>query len=452
MASKRFSLKVMLRVALLFISLALTTWLWFSFDLQFVYLLLLLIMVAQVYELLYFLNHTNRELQKFLNALKHEDYTVSFSGRGMGGSFSDLTESFNSVVEKMKSGRAEKESRADLMKLVLENIRLGLIILNEKQEVEIMNTAAREILNLPHFNRWEMFIRKKPEFAHQLQDFAFEGRKLIELKEGAETREIFLDLDHINLLGQTYHLISFSDLKNEIEKKEIDAWHKLIRILAHEVMNSVTPVTSLSQTIKNMLTDDKGEPLEGESLDKERIDDILLALDTIIRRSSGMLNFVDDYRKLTKLPAPNFEVINVAELFDEVCQLMSPQAAAGGVSCHSELLNKKLSIKADRKMLEQVLINLIGNAIHSMESQDGGEISLTAEAGESQVMLQVQDTGAGIPEDILPSIFIPFFSTRKNGTGIGLTLSKNIMQLHRGGISVQSKEGEGTVFRLSFPL
>lgn len=452
MASRKFSLLVLLRVALLFIVTAVTCWLWLQFDLRFIYALLFFLIAAQLYELLYFVNHTNRELQKFLEALKHEDYTVSFGSRGFGGTFSDLTESFNQVVEKMKSGRADRETHMDLMKLVLENLRLGLIILDENGDIEILNAAARDMLNVPHFNRWEMFVRKKPFFASQLQDFGFEGRKLIELKEGAEVREIYLDLDHIMLLGKTYHLISFSDLKNEIEQKEIDAWHKLIRILAHEVMNSVTPVTSLSQTIKNMLTDEAGKPLSGQALDKERIDDVLLALDTIIRRSSGMLNFVDDYRKLTKLPAPNFEAINVDELFDEVCQLMSPQAAAAGIKCHSELQNRKLSIKADRKMVEQVLINLVGNAMHAMEEQQGGEISLTAEVQETQVMLQVQDNGPGIPEDILPSIFIPFFSTRKNGTGIGLTLSKNIMQLHRGSIVVQSKEGEGTLFRLGFPI
>ena len=452
MASKRFTYLVVLRVLLLFASMAVASWLWLLYDLKFTYIFLFILVLTQVVELIRFVNRTNTELGKFLDALRYGDYSVGFSNTKLGGSFSDLNESFTEVIEMLKTSRAEKESHAELLSMALENIRLGLIIWGTGNKIVLMNSAAREMLMLPKFKTWEMLQKKKSSFTQHLGDFSFEGRKLIEIETDSESREFYLDLSHISLLGQTYHLIAFSDLKNEIEQKEIDAWHKLIRILAHEVMNSVTPVTSLSETIRGMLTDSDGNTIDPQNLTAERMEDIVLALDTIVRRSKGMLNFVEDYRKLTKLPAPKLETVPIEQLFEEVCQLMKPQAHEKGINLKTELNNKRLAVRADRKMIEQTLINLVGNAIYAMEEQGEGEIVLSASMQESHLLIQVKDNGPGIPEDILPSIFIPFFSTRKNGTGIGLSLSKSIMRLHTGNISVRSKPGEETTFDLMFNI
>ncbi len=452
MASPRFTTLIIVRVILLMGSIILLAWLWYRYDLFFTYFLLLMLIALQVYELINFAGRVNRELKKFLDALRFEDYAVSFSNRDLGGSFRELDQSFSQVVEMVRLSKAEKQSQTELLGMALENIRLGLLIVDQHGNIVLMNAAAREMLDIPHFHSWAMLQKKKKSFTDHVADFTFEGRKLIELQGSNGMREFYLDLNHINLLGQSYHLIAFSDLKNEIEQKEIDAWHKLIRILAHEVMNSVTPVTSLSETIRNLLTDKAGNPLPPEKLDKERIDDIILALETIIRRSHGMLNFVEDYRKLTKLPAPNFEAFTIKAVFSDVCQLMQAEAKTKEIELKTDLQNSKLSIRADRKMVEQILINLIGNALHMIEPGGGGKILLSAHVDESRVVLTVSDNGPGIPENILPSIFIPFFSTRKNGTGIGLTLSKNIMKLHKGNISVRSKPGEGTTFELSFNI
>lgn len=448
MASKRFTTLISLRVVLLILSIFLLSWLWIHYQLVFTLILLAVVIIAQVVELIHFLQRTNRELQKFLDALRYGDYAISFPSKKMGGSFKELDESFTQVIETIKTSRAEKQSQTELLKLALENIRLGIIIVDYQGNILLINPAAREMLNIPQFHSWSMLEKKKPDFARQLGDFNFDGRRLIQL----EGREYYLDLDHISLLGATYRLISFSDLKNEIEQKETDAWHKLIRILSHEVMNSVTPVTSLSETIKNMLTDENGNALPPEKLSSEKIDDIILALSTIIRRSQGMLGFVDEYRKLTKLPAPHMEVFSVEELLRESCHLMQMQARENNVVIEVSPINSRLALKADRKMVEQVIINLIGNSIHALEGQTGGKIILSADLTENELLINVRDNGPGIPEEILPSIFIPFFSTRKNGTGIGLTLSKNIMQLHKGNISASSLEGEGTSFQLSFGI
>ncbi len=452
MASKKFTALISLRIGLLIGSVFLFAWLWYNYHLVFTAILLGLIIIAQTAELIYFTERMNRELRKFLDAIRYGDYAVSFGSNVLGGSFKELSESFSQVIETMKTSRAEKQGQTELLKLALENIRLGIIIVDYQDTIELVNPAAQEMLDIPHFRSWDMLSKKKPDFVRQLGDFTIEGRRLIQMQTTAGMREYYLDLNHISLMGATYRLISFSDLKNEIEQKEIDAWHKLIRILAHEVMNSVTPVTSLSETIRDMLTDENGEALAPEKLNKEKIDDIILALSTIIRRSRGMLNFVDEYRKLTKLPAPRMEVVSVEELLKEACQLMQMEAKEKGVTIEMAPINSRLALSADRKMIEQVLINLIGNAIHAVAGTPDGRIELSAKLLDTELILEVKDNGHGIPEDILPSIFIPFFSTRKNGTGIGLTLSKNIMQLHKGGISVVSAKGEGTSFQLRFGI
>lgn len=452
MASKKFTALISLRIGLLICSVFLFAWLWYNYQLRFTAVLLGLIIIGQTAELIHFTEKMNRELKKFLDAIRYGDYAVSFNSNSLGGSFKELDESLSQVIEAMKTSRAEKQSQTELLKLALENIRLGIIISDYQGNILLVNPAAQEMLDIPHFHSWDMLKKKKGDFTRQIGGFDFEGRRLIQLQTASGMREYYLDLDHISLLGTSYHLISFSDLKNEIEQKEIDAWHKLIRILAHEVMNSVTPVTSLSETIKNMLTDENGDALAPEEIDQEKIDDIILALSTIIRRSQGMLSFVDEYRKLTKLPAPRMEIVAVEELLREAAQLMQVQASEHQVTIEVAPVNSRLAVRADRQMIEQVLINLIGNSIYALEDSEDGKVKLSASLQDSHLIIEVQDNGRGISEDLMSSIFIPFFSTRKNGTGIGLTLSKNIMQLHKGGISVTSVEGEGTRFQLSFGI
>ncbi len=452
MASKKFTIHITVRVLLLVVNVFLISAIWGKDHLIFTLILLFLILITQTVELIYFIEKMNRELKKFLDAIRYGDYSVSFGQGNLGGSFKELNQSFADMIETLKISRVEKQGQTELLKLALENIRLGIIIIDYQDSILLINPAAREMLDIPAFNSWGMLQKKKPDFTDQLSNFDFEGKRLIQLQTNDGHREYHLDLGHISLQGHKYRLISFSDLKNEIEQKEIDAWHRLIRILSHEVMNSVTPVTSLSETIKNLLTDENGEPMKGADLNEEKIEDIIMALSTIIRRSKGMLKFVDEYRKLTKLPAPRLEVFSVEELLLESAHLMQAQAKENNVVIEVKPVTSKLALNADRKMIEQVLINLIGNSIHAQPGPKGGHIILSAHLQNTHLILQVQDKGHGIPEDILPSIFIPFFTTRKNGTGIGLTLSKNIMQLHKGGISVTSVVGEGTVFQLSFGI
>ncbi len=446
MTFNHFGFGLAMRIGLILLNLILFALAISSAQLLFTFILMGLILIGQVAELWHFVNHTNRELNKFFQAIRHEDYSVHFSGHGRGKSFQQLDQNFKELIEKLKQSRMGQQSQAELLQTVMENVKVGIIVVEEGGSVTFMNHNARELLQCPHFHNWEMFRKRKPSFAEALGDFNFGGRRLIQLDD----REFYLDLEHLSLLGQRYHLISFSDLLNEIEQKEIEAWHKLIRILAHEVMNSVTPISSLSDTVYKMLSNAEGKPIAPGEFTADRIEDIREAMGTIVRRSRGMLSFVEEYRKLTKLPAPNLEVVSLAELLEDVIKLMKPQMAHATVQIKMELEQPKLAVKADRKMIEQVLINLISNSIYALEGKHDGLITLAANRNDEHTLLRVTDNGKGIPEELVNQIFIPFFSTRKNGSGIGLTLSKNIMKLHNGSITVQSREGEGTSFLLSF--
>lgn len=443
----KFTFRIVLRVLLLLVSIITFSYFWSGYNgLLFTYCLLGIIIFAQVLEFIRFSNHSNMHLKKFLEAVSHDDFAVTFNSENLGKSFSELRDSFSGLIEKLKNTRATQHSHSELMNLVLESVKIGLIVVDKNGMITIMNSSAQQMLEIPQFFNWDMFKKKKPNFASHLGIFDFEGRKLISV----DTKDFYLDLDHITLMGDIYHIISFSDLKNEIEQKEIEAWHKLIVILAHEVMNSITPISSLSETIQQMLTDENGEALKQEELDQEKIEDVIVALKTIVRRSRGMLSFVNEYRKLTKLPAPNFELYNIKEFLVEVVQLMTPQLEKAKVEIEIKSVQSRLGLKADRKMIEQVFINLIGNAIYALEGIENPKITISAELSENYTIIDINDNGKGISEDIISSIFIPFFSTRKNGSGIGLTLSKNIMKLHQGNISVNSILGEGTRFRLTF--
>lgn len=452
MASRRFTSLLVLRVLCLTASIVLISWLWLYYDLIFLPILLISVIVAQIWETVWFVNRSNRDLKNFLDALRYGDYSVNFSNPKLGSSFQELGQAFNEISDMLKQAKAEKQGQYELLKMALENINLGLIILDRHQGIVLINTSAQTILDIPQFQNWQLLSKKKPEFTAQLGNLESDGRRLIELTTAGERKECYLDLTRITLHGQEYKLIAFSDLKKEIEQKEIEAWHKLIRILAHEVMNSVTPVTSLSETIKSMLTDESGKAISASELDEHQIADIILALDTVIRRSKGMLNFVDDYRKLTRLPAPRFEVIGVKDILEEVAKLMSVEASEKNVTISVEMPNNRLAVRADREMTEQNLINLVSNAIHALKEQQNAHIILSTRLSENSIIISVSDNGPGIEEDILPSIFIPFFSTRKEGTGIGLTLAKNIMRLHRGSINVITSPGEGALFELRFNI
>jgi two-component system nitrogen regulation sensor histidine kinase NtrY len=271
-------------------------------------------------------------------------------------------------------------------------------------------------------------------------------RALFRLEELPEPLQLVMSATEIRLREQRYTLVSLQNIRSELEEKEMEAWQKLIRVLTHEIMNSVTPISSLASTAAGMLDHDR--PLEPTD---ELTGDLKGALRTIEKRSQGLLHFVDAYRNLTLIPKPRFKIFAIADLFKRLEHLLRPELAVEEVVFTTTLDPDTLELNADPDLVEQVLINLIKNALHAVQEKSGGQIRLSGRMDQSGgIAIEVVDNGCGISRDVQEKIFIPFFTTRENGSGIGLSLSRQIMRMHGGTITCRSREGEGATFMLRF--
>lgn len=449
MGFRDFSIQLILRISGLVFTLGLAFYLSFNYELLFTIILLGLLFIAQAYELWYYQMRIIRETRKFLEGVRFEDYSTRFELAQAGQAFGKLEQEFIKLLSSLKNSRSKGDQHQEVLRLVLENISVGLMLIDQNGKVVFSNEKCSEILGLPVFKDWSKMRERLPSLGEAIGDFSFSGRKLWSFANKEKEEEFYLDLRHLQVSDQKLHLLSIGTIRTVVEEKEIDAWYRLIRILAHEVMNSVTPVVSLSETLSGMVYTD-GKLKKAAELDDDDMKDIGEGLKTISRRSKGMLSFVEEYRKLSQIPAPQKELVSIKQIFEDCLGLMKREAENLGVHLSYQLDQSRLAIEADQKMIEQVIINLIKNALAALEGRGDGKIELRAKLGEEGVVIEVEDNGEGIDAELLPQIFIPFFTTRKNGSGIGLSLSKNIMKLHHGDLRVQSKPAQGTVFSLCF--
>lgn len=406
-------------------------------------------LVVQVAELIRYINHTNRELSKFLLAIKHSDFSINFNKNKIGRSFTSLNEAFADIITSYKEAKIEKEAQFQYLRLVVSRMSAGIISLENDFDIVLMNEPAEEALGVNGIKNWKILADKLPRFASEIASMEDESKKLIELTNGGDKKTLSVEVKSMIILDKTYKLITFQDIHGVIEEKEIEAWHKLIRILTHEIMNSVTPISSLTETMHSMLEKD-GTKITASDLDEETIDDLIFSLKTIQRRSNGMLSFIDDYRKLTRVAKPTPAPVDTRELIEGIGLLMTNEIKKANIKFETQFDSSDLIINADANLIEQVLINLLTNSIHAVSDISEPEINIRIYEENSRKIIEIKDNGIGIPDKELKEIFIPFFTTKNEGSGIGLSLSKQIMHLHGGTIKVESKENQGTSFYLIF--
>jgi signal transduction histidine kinase len=274
---------------------------------------------------------------------------------------------------------------------------------------------------------------------------------LVKVFVNDELLQLSIYATEFRLRNEDYLLVSIQNISAELDEKEIESWQKLIRVLTHEIMNSITPISSLASTVKDLLFTVENDKILLKTLDAEEAESIEGAITTIQNRSQGLLNFVEIYRNLTRIPKPNFRYFRVSELFDRSSQLLKPKLDKFGISCQNKVFPPDMMITADPDLVDQVIINLMLNAIDAVKEIDNPQISILATLNNNnRVVIDFKDNGTGIKPDIIDKIFMPFFTSKKEGSGIGLSLSRQIMHLHKGSISVKSKPGEGTLFSLTF--
>jgi nitrogen fixation/metabolism regulation signal transduction histidine kinase len=405
------------------------------------------LIIFEVAALFRAVDRSNRDLTRFFEAVKFGDFTQSFSTRSAGRSDRELRRAMSEVMAAFEKARLEKEEQALYLQTIVRHVAIGLLVFRPDGEVDLMNNAAKRLLGVSHLKNVKALEPVSPGLPSSLLALKPRERALVRIKRPDEELQLALHASEFKLRAQPFTLVSIQDIRSELEEKEIDAWQKIIRILTHEIMNSMTPISSLAATAQDLLP--KGEA----SGDADAWGDIELALRTIAKRSQGLVRFVEGYRNLTRLPHPDLKFIPARELFSRVGQLLQWPIAESGARFESSVRPDHLELLADPELLEQVLINLLLNAADAVRGRDGALVELTAYIDErSRPVIQVRDNGVGIPEENLDKVFIPFFSTKEGGSGIGLSLSRQVMQLHNGTISVSSRPGDGSVFTLRFRM
>jgi two-component system nitrogen regulation sensor histidine kinase NtrY len=451
MVYKRFSVIIIIRTFFLCISVFGLFYLVTSTNLYATMFILTLVIAYQVYALIQYVEKTNREIARFFSSIKYSDFSQSFKSSIKGTAFEELSGAFSEVMEEFRKTRTEKEEHFRYLQTIVQHVGVGLLAYTDNGNVELINTAAKKLLKVHGLINISELADSSRQLVESLTKIKAGDRILIKVSNNNELSQLSIYAAEFKLRSNHYTLVSISNIQNELEEKEMEAWQNLIRVLTHEIMNSVTPIVSLSSTANTLLGNIDQKLKAKNSLSSDELEDVTGALNTIEKRSKGLLHFVDDYRNLTRIPAPNFQVVKISSLFERIKKLFSEQLNEKNIICRCTVEPENLEVIADPDLVEQVIINLILNSIKALTAAENPEIKLIGKFdNRGSIIMQVIDNGDGIPEDLQEKIFIPFFTTRKEGSGIGLSLSRQIMRAHKGGITVSSIPGKETIFTLKF--
>lgn len=410
--------------------------------------LFIIMVIIQIIFLLRYSESSFKKVRTFLDNIKQDKYSQVYPVKFDGTETDDLHIEFNAILAKLKEDQAEKEANYQYFRSVFKHLSIGLITFGENGEIQIMNTSAKRILNVDELKNVNQIENLNKELFLAIKSLRTGGSELIKIAHPDGIMQLSVYVIELLMRGEKFKLVSLQNIQSELEEKEMEAWQNLVKILTHEIMNSIAPISSLAGTLKGEL---ENQLEKNEGLNPSDLEDYLMGITTIEKRSEGLISFVSDFRSLAHIPAPKFSSIRISNLFEQLETLLHHQIQAGEIHLIKEIDPEELILFGDQTQIEQVMINLTQNAIQAVEDSDEKIIRLRAfidEAG--KIIIEVCDTGKGIEEEALGKIFIPFFTTKKKGSGIGLSLSKQIMRRHKGNIQVRSTIGEGTVFKLIF--
>jgi two-component system, NtrC family, nitrogen regulation sensor histidine kinase NtrY len=441
---------VMPRVAILSATIFLFAFFAFSSGDWFYALVFFGLSIYQVKLLIEYLDRSHENIASFLDSIRFDDLSYSFKTESDDPVVQRLHKELNEAMLKLRNSRREKDSEFLFFKNIVMHVGIGLIIFKEDGKIEIFNSAARRLLKI---NRAENISDLK-DVSETLVNVFIKlrtgGRELVRLKIGDDLFQLSIYAIELTLRGENVKLISIQNIQSELEEKEMEAWQNLVRVLTHEIMNSVTPISSLAGIVEEELKQHM-QLQEGTQLTREQLNDIHLSLQTISKRSEGLIHFVKEFRSLTSIPKPRPVQIEVKTLLEELTMLHRKELMEKSIHLNISVYPDDLTISADKNMIEQVIINLIKNAIQAFEDQEEKNIELKASLNEkSRPIISVKDNGTGIDPEAMEKIFIPFFTTKKTGSGIGLSLSRQIMRQHQGTLTVKSTVGKGTEFFMRF--
>ncbi|MES2517025.1 MAG: ATP-binding protein [Bacteroidota bacterium] len=440
MKFNRYEISLTIRVLLLLASI--TAAAFCIVDQRFTLLIFLaLLIVFQILNFVQFINKTNVELSQFIEAVQYRDFSLQFTEKNAPVSVRQLRRAFNQINFTFKQLSSEREEQYQYLQKILELVDTGILSYDQNGNVGWINEAFKRMMNVPYLRNISS-LEKRDSIVYQV---------IINLENG-NSQLVKINQKQVLLAKTTFlndntetNLIAFQNVNEAIEDTEAQAYQKLLRVMTHEIMNSVAPIASLAETMEKTIARRKGGKSEDE------FDDIVLGISTIRKRSENLLKFADTYRQLAKVSITSFSEFYIRDLFEGVEILLENQIEQKNIEFDVVIKDFNLMIEGDMVLIEQVLINLIINAIDAVKAQENPKVTLLAFlSNQEQIVIEVRDSGIGMSPDLMDKIFVPFFTSKPNGSGIGLSLSKQIMALHKGTITVTSIEGQGTTFRLGF--
>ncbi len=450
MVFKQFRFNIVLRVLVL-TATCLALFITLNSSFTFTPILVVGLIIYQSWSLIRYVDRTNRELAGFLESIRYSEFTRSFQITDSGSSFDELNTAFNDVMKDFQQVRSEREEHFHYLQSIVQNIDISILAYQRDGTVEMINPAAKKLFQVNTLRNINMLRSLSEQLANTLLSINPGENKLVKVQDEEDILQLAIYATEFKVKDKVILLSTVKNIQSVLEEQETAAWQKLIRVLTHEIMNSIAPISSLSSTVESMVKPYATGDKSSLEIDIETIQEIQGALKTINKRSTGLMTFVETYRSLTKIPDPNFEVVSMKDLVNNVHRLMKKDVQRLNIKLSVTIEPESIEVQIDEQMIEQVLINLVKNSVQGLEGTKDGKILIRGFYNKrGRPTIQVIDNGQGILDDVLDKIFIPFFTTKRSGSGIGLSLSRQILRLHGGTITAQSKPNEETIFTMTF--
>jgi len=450
MAFKRFTLRLAGRLLLLGISLFALAWLLFQPGYHSLTVIAAVLFMLAAFEVWRLINRSNREIARFVNAAGHADFSQKFSLEGLGSGFDELGEAFRKILDRQRDLRSKQATDNLQLRALIEHIPIPLLTVHADNSISLRNNAARRLFGALHVTQLGDLKQFGESFHHSVSQAVPGIRELVTFS--VEDVEYCLTLATTEVIvgSESERLISLQDIQTELDESQASAWQDLVRVLTHEIMNSITPVTSLAKTAEDVVEEMQSKTGRESPLADDLMD-LHEAVTTLANRSDSLMQFVDSYRQITRLAPPNKQRIRLADLFESSETLARAEWSDNTVHLLKDIKPGGLDVYADRDLLEPVLLNLLRNAWQATQGQPNATIELLGRLNRrGHVVIEVRDNGPGVPDEISRNVFVPFFTTKPGGSGVGLALARQVMIAHGGFIRVTSSPSGGANFTLIF--